>query len=71
MYAIGVPAFALQAIKAVVVIVVILLYSEQVKGFVRGLGARRKRCLAMMQRCKQLFSNNRRFIPITATALLA
>ena len=35
MYAIGVPAFALQAIKAVVVILVILLYSEQVRGFVR------------------------------------
>ncbi len=35
MYAIGVPAFALQAIKAVVVILVILLYSDQVKGFLR------------------------------------
>lgn len=42
MYAIGVPAFALQAIKAVVVILVILLYSEQVRGFVRSLGASRK-----------------------------
>lgn len=35
MYAIGVPAFALQAIKAVVVILVILLYSDQVRGFIR------------------------------------
>jgi simple sugar transport system permease protein len=35
MYAIGVPAFALQAIKGLVVIFVILLYSEQVRGFVR------------------------------------
>ncbi|HSM24975.1 MAG TPA: ABC transporter permease [Anaerolineaceae bacterium] len=35
MYAVGVPAFALQAIKAVVVILVILLYSEQVRGFLR------------------------------------
>jgi ribose/xylose/arabinose/galactoside ABC-type transport system permease subunit len=35
MYAVGVPAFALQAIKAVVVIFVILLYSEQVRGFVQ------------------------------------
>ena len=35
MYAIGVPAFALQAIKAVVVIFVVLLYSEQVRGFVQ------------------------------------
>jgi simple sugar transport system permease protein len=35
MYAVGVPAFALQAIKAVVVILVILLFSEQVRGFVR------------------------------------
>lgn len=43
MYAVGVPAFALQAIKAVVVILVILLYSEQVQAFVRGLGASRKR----------------------------
>jgi simple sugar transport system permease protein len=42
MYAIGVPAFALQAIKAVVVILVILLYSEQVRDFVRGLGAQKK-----------------------------
>lgn len=42
MYAIGVPAFALQAIKAVVVILVILLYSEQVRGFVRGIGASKK-----------------------------
>jgi simple sugar transport system permease protein len=43
MYAVGVPAFALQAIKAVVVILVILLYSEQVQVFVRGLGASKKR----------------------------
>ncbi len=42
MYAIGVPAFALQAIKAVVVIIVILLFSEQVRGFVRGIGAQKK-----------------------------
>jgi simple sugar transport system permease protein len=42
MYAIGVPAFALQAIKAVVVIIVILLFSEQVRGFVRGIGAEKK-----------------------------
>lgn len=39
MYAVGVPAFALQAIKAVVVILVILLYSEQVRGFVRRIGS--------------------------------
>jgi simple sugar transport system permease protein len=42
MYAIGVPAFALQAIKAVVVIFVILLYSDQVKGFVRKISAPNK-----------------------------
>ena len=42
MYAIGVPAFALQAIKAVVVILVILLYSEQVKSFVRRISAPKK-----------------------------
>jgi galactofuranose transport system permease protein len=35
MYAIGVPAFALQAIKAVVVVFVILLYSEQFRSFIR------------------------------------
>jgi simple sugar transport system permease protein len=35
MYAIGVPANAVMAIKGVVVILVILLYSEQVKGFVQ------------------------------------
>lgn len=39
MYAIGVPAFALQAIKAVVVILVILLYSQQVRGFIRRISA--------------------------------
>lgn len=42
MYAIGVPAFALQAIKAIVVIFVILLYSDQVRGFVRRLSAPKK-----------------------------
>ena len=35
MYALGVPAFALQAIKGLAIIFVILLYSEQVRGFVR------------------------------------
>jgi simple sugar transport system permease protein len=39
MYALGVPAFALQAIKGVVVIFVILLYSEQVRGFVQRISA--------------------------------
>ena len=42
MYAMGVPAFALQAIKSIVVIIVILLFSEQVRGFVRGIGAEKK-----------------------------
>lgn len=42
MYAIGVPAFALQAIKAVVVILVILLYSDQVRGAIRKLTAPKK-----------------------------
>jgi ribose/xylose/arabinose/galactoside ABC-type transport system permease subunit len=42
MYAIGVPAFALQAIKAVVVIFVILLYSDQVRGAIRKLTAPKK-----------------------------
>lgn len=43
MYAIGVPAFALQAIKAVVVIFVILLFSEQVRSFIRKLTAPRQK----------------------------
>lgn len=42
MYAIGVPAFALQAIKAVVVIIVIMIYSRQVRGFVQWIGSPRK-----------------------------
>jgi ribose/xylose/arabinose/galactoside ABC-type transport system permease subunit len=42
MYAIGVPAFALQAIKGVVVIFVILLYSEQVRGFLQRITAQRE-----------------------------
>ncbi len=37
MYAFGVPAFALQAIKSIVVIAVILLYSEQVRTFLQRL----------------------------------
>jgi simple sugar transport system permease protein len=41
MYAIGVPAFALTAIKAVVVIIVILLFSEQFRSLVRGFSRRR------------------------------
>lgn len=40
-YTFGVPAFALQAIKSIVVIFVILLYSDQVRGFVRRLGAQK------------------------------
>jgi ribose/xylose/arabinose/galactoside ABC-type transport system permease subunit len=42
MYAIGVPAFALQAIKAVVVVLVILLYSEQFKSLLRKISAPKK-----------------------------
>jgi ribose/xylose/arabinose/galactoside ABC-type transport system permease subunit len=42
MYAIGVPAFALQAIKGVMVMFVILLYSEQVRGFVRRITAQKE-----------------------------
>jgi ribose/xylose/arabinose/galactoside ABC-type transport system permease subunit len=42
MYAIGVPAFALQAIKGIVVILVILLYSEQVRGFFQKIAIERK-----------------------------
>lgn len=42
MYARGVPAFALTAIKAVVVIIVILLFSEQVRGVIRGIGSKKK-----------------------------
>ena len=42
MYAIGVPAFALQAIKALVVIFVILLFSEQVRGFVQRITVLKK-----------------------------
>jgi ribose/xylose/arabinose/galactoside ABC-type transport system permease subunit len=40
MYARGVPAFALQAIKGLVVIFVILLYSEQVRALVQKITAR-------------------------------
>jgi ribose/xylose/arabinose/galactoside ABC-type transport system permease subunit len=42
MYAIGVPATALQAIKGIVVILVILLYSEQVRGLFQKATADRK-----------------------------
>jgi simple sugar transport system permease protein len=40
--AIGVPASALIAVKAVVVIVVILLYSQQVRDFIRKISSRTK-----------------------------
>lgn len=42
MYAIGVPANAVMAIKGLVVILVILLYSEQVKNFLRRMTAQKK-----------------------------
>jgi len=42
MYAIGVPAFALQAIKGLMVMFVILLYSEQVRGFIRRITAQKE-----------------------------
>ena len=42
MYALGVPSYALTAIKAVVVIIVILLFSEQVRGVIRGIGSKKK-----------------------------
>jgi simple sugar transport system permease protein len=42
MYALGVPAFALQAIKGVVVILVILLYSEQARSLIRRFTAQRE-----------------------------
>ena len=42
MYARGVPAFALQAIKALVVVAVILLLSEPVQRFVRSFGTKKK-----------------------------
>jgi ribose/xylose/arabinose/galactoside ABC-type transport system permease subunit len=41
MYAIGVPASAVIAIKGLVVVFVILLYSEQVRGFVRRISAQK------------------------------
>jgi len=42
MYAVGVAAFALQAINGVVVIGVILLYSDQARSFLRSLGTRKE-----------------------------
>jgi simple sugar transport system permease protein len=41
MYAIGVPANAVLAIKGLVVVFVILLYSEQVRGFVRRIAVQK------------------------------
>lgn len=41
MYAIGVPAFALKAIKGIVVVFVIVLYSEPVRAFIRKISARK------------------------------
>lgn len=41
MLSIGVPAYALQAIKGIVVVLVIILYSEQVRGLLRRLTAQK------------------------------
>jgi hypothetical protein len=41
MYAVGVAANTLLAIKGVVVILVILLYSEQVRGFLRKISVQK------------------------------
>jgi galactofuranose transport system permease protein len=41
MYTVGVPADALKAAKAVLVLVVILLYSDQVRGFINRLSERK------------------------------
>ena len=70
MYAIGVPAFALQAIKAVVVIIVILCIRNKSEALFEG-SARRKRGVAMMQQISNFLSKNRKFIPLMSTALLA
>lgn len=40
MYAVGVPASAITAVKAVVVIAVVLLYSQQVQDLIRDIGGR-------------------------------
>ena len=42
MYAVGVPANAVLAIKGLVVILVILLYSDQVRGFVKRIGRQKE-----------------------------
>ena len=42
MYAIGVPAMAAQAVKALVVMAVILLYSPQFRAWISGLFARKE-----------------------------
>lgn len=42
MYALGVPANAVIAIKGMVVVIVILLYSKQVQGFIRRIGGRQR-----------------------------
>jgi len=41
MYTVGVPADALKAAKAVLVLVVILLYSDQVRGLINRLSERK------------------------------
>jgi hypothetical protein len=42
MYAIGVPANAVLAVKGVVVILVLLLYSEQVRSLLRRITVQKK-----------------------------
>jgi simple sugar transport system permease protein len=42
MYAIGVPPNAVLAVKGIVVFLVLLLYSEQVRGLVRRMTAQKK-----------------------------
>ena len=61
MYAIGVPAMAAQAVKAVVVMVVILLYSEQFRTVLNRLFSTKRG--AIMNRS---FKIDRKFVPLLA-----
>ena len=69
MYAIGVAASAITAVKAVMVIVVILLYSAQVQEALRRFGRRAaaRRTPQRDQRVRLRLANKRKFLPLVAT----
>ena len=72
MYAVGVSANSLLAVKGVVVILLILLYSQQAQDFIRKITGqnRLKEIEVMRQNLSTFINKNRRLLPLSATIIL-